>query len=120
MDYVLIPKPNLSNRDMFFAVLAQFITAMTAVVAVRVIALSTGRWFIQLNTHAATRRPANRPAFGGTVPLFYQMSRVQLNHGNVPLFVRSRILRKFRSISRKNTKRYRGRIAVLQCILQRN
>ena len=36
------------------------------------------------------RRPANRPAFGGTVPLFYQMSRVPLNHGNVPLFVRSR------------------------------
>ena len=36
-------------------------------------------------------RPANRPAFGGTVPLFYQMSRVLLNHGNVPLFVRSRI-----------------------------
>ena len=36
-------------------------------------------------------RPANRPAFGGTVPLFYQMSRVPLNHGNVPLFVRSRI-----------------------------
>ena len=34
-------------------------------------------------------RPANRPAFGGTVPLFYQMSRVPLNH--VPLFVRSRI-----------------------------
>ena len=30
-------------------------------------------------------RPANRPAFGGTVPLFYQMSRVPLNHGNVPL-----------------------------------
>ena len=26
-------------------------------------------------------RPANRPAFGGTVPLFYQMSRVPLNHG---------------------------------------
>ena len=25
-------------------------------------------------------RPANRPAFGGTVPLFYQMSRVPLNH----------------------------------------
>ena len=24
-------------------------------------------------------RPANRPAFGGTVPLFYQMSRVPLN-----------------------------------------
>ena len=37
-------------------------------------------------------RPANRPAFGRTVPLFYQMSRVPLNHGNVPLFVRSRIL----------------------------
>ena len=36
-------------------------------------------------------RPANRPAFGGTVPLFYQMSRVPLNHGIVPLFVRSRI-----------------------------
>ena len=36
-------------------------------------------------------RPANRPAFGGTVPLFYQMSRVTLNHGNIPLFVRSRI-----------------------------
>ena len=36
-------------------------------------------------------RPANRPAFGGTVPLFHQMSRVPLNHGNVPLFVRSRI-----------------------------
>ena len=33
----------------------------------------------------------SRPAFGGTVPLFYQMSRVPLNHGNVPLFVRSRI-----------------------------
>ena len=29
--------------------------------------------------------------FCGTVPLFYQMSRVPLNHGNVPLFVRSRI-----------------------------
>ena len=29
--------------------------------------------------------------FGGTVPLFYQMSRVPLNHGNVPLFVRSRV-----------------------------
>ena len=40
----------------------------------------------------ANNRPANRPAFGGTVPLFYQMSRVPLNHGNVPLFVRSRIL----------------------------
>ena len=26
-------------------------------------------------------RPANHPAFGGTVPLFYQMSRVPLNHG---------------------------------------
>ena len=37
------------------------------------------------------RRPANRSAFGGTVPLFYQMSRVPLNHGDVPLFVRSRI-----------------------------
>ena len=36
-------------------------------------------------------RPANRPAFGGTVPLFYQMSRVPLYHGNVPLFVRSQI-----------------------------
>ena len=36
-------------------------------------------------------RRANRPALGGTVPLFYQMSRVPLNHGNVPLFVRSRI-----------------------------
>ena len=36
-------------------------------------------------------RPANRPAFGGIVPLFYQMSRVPQNHGNVPLFVRSRI-----------------------------
>ena len=36
-------------------------------------------------------RPANRPAFGGTVPLFYHMSRVPLYHGNVPLFVRSRI-----------------------------
>ena len=36
-------------------------------------------------------RPANRPAFGGTVPPFYQMSRVPLNHGNVPLFIRSRI-----------------------------
>ena len=24
-------------------------------------------------------RPANRPAFGGTVPLFYQMSRIPLN-----------------------------------------
>ena len=36
-------------------------------------------------------RPANRPGFGGTVPLFYPMSRVPLNHGNVPLFVRSRI-----------------------------
>ena len=36
-------------------------------------------------------RPAKRPAFGGTVPLFYQMSRVPLNHGNVPLFERSRI-----------------------------
>ena len=36
-------------------------------------------------------RPANRPAFGCTVPLFYQMSRVPLNHGNVPLFARSRI-----------------------------
>ena len=36
-------------------------------------------------------RPANRPAFGGTVPLFYQMSCVPLNHGNVPLFVRSLI-----------------------------
>ena len=35
--------------------------------------------------------PANRPAFCGTVPLFYQMSRVPLNHGNVSLFVRSRI-----------------------------
>ena len=34
-----------------------------------------------------TNRPANRPAFGGTVPLFYQMSRVPLNHGNVPPFV---------------------------------
>ena len=33
-------------------------------------------------------RPANRPAFGGTVPLFYQMSCVPLYHGNVPLFVR--------------------------------
>ena len=33
-------------------------------------------------------RPANRPAFG---PVFYQMSRVPLSHGNVPLFVRSRI-----------------------------
>ena len=39
----------------------------------------------------AEARPANRPAFGGTVPLFYQMSRVPLNHGNVPLFVRNRI-----------------------------
>ena len=37
-------------------------------------------------------RPPNRPAFDGTVPLFYQMSRVPLNHGNVTLFVRSRIL----------------------------
>ena len=36
-------------------------------------------------------RPANRPAFGGTVPLFYQMSRVPLNHGNIPLFVRRRV-----------------------------
>ena len=42
--------------------------------------------------YANVIRPANRPAFGGTVPLFfYQMSRVPLNHGNVPLFVRSRI-----------------------------
>ena len=40
----------------------------------------------------ANARPANRPAFGGTVPLFYHMSRVPLNHGNVPLFVRSRII----------------------------
>ena len=32
-------------------------------------------------------RPANRPAFGGTVLFLYQMSRVPLNHGNVPLFV---------------------------------
>ena len=29
---------------------------------------------------ANTGRPANRPAFGGAVPLFYQMSRVPLNH----------------------------------------
>ena len=28
--------------------------------------------------------------------------------------------RRCHSISRKNTKRYRGRIAVLQCILERN
>ena len=26
-------------------------------------------------------RPVNRPAFGGTFPLFYQISRVPLNHG---------------------------------------
>ena len=39
-----------------------------------------------------TYRHANRPAFGGTVTLFfYQMSHVLLNHGNVPVFVRSRI-----------------------------
>ena len=43
-------------------------------------------------------RPANRPAFGGTVPLFYQMSRVALNHGNVPLFVRSRICFRARNL----------------------
>ena len=43
--------------------------------------------------HSSICRPANRPAFGGTVPLFCQMSRVPLNHGNVPLFVRSQILR---------------------------
>ena len=42
------------------------------------------------STRRDTSRPANRPAFGGTVPLVYQMSRVSLNHGNVPLFVRSR------------------------------
>ena len=41
--------------------------------------------------HLPTVPPKNRPAFGGTVPLFFQMSRVPLNHGNVPLFVRSRI-----------------------------
>ena len=34
-------------------------------------------------------RPANRPAFGGTVPFF--LPDVPLNHGNVPHFVRSRI-----------------------------
>ena len=31
-------------------------------------------------------RPDNRPAFCGTVPLFYQMSRVPLNHGKCPAF----------------------------------
>ena len=44
------------------------------------------------NKQSMVSRPANRPAFGGTVPLFYQMSRVPINHGNVPVFVRSRIL----------------------------
>ena len=55
-------------------------------------------------------RPANRPAFGGTVPLFYQMSRVPLNHGNVPLFVRRKIFFCARAIC----KRCRGAPTLMQ------
>ena len=42
---------------------------------------------VMVDGHTNGRRPANRPAFGGTVPFFYQMSRVLLNRGNAPLFV---------------------------------
>ena len=39
------------------------------------------------NSRCDESRPANRPAFGA--PLFNQMSRVPLNHGNVRYFVRT-------------------------------
>ena len=42
---------------------------------------------LQKNKPISTgHRSANRPAFSVTVPFFYQMSHVLLNHGNVPLF----------------------------------
>ena len=31
-------------------------------------------------------KPANRPTLGGAFTLFYQISHVPINHGNVPLF----------------------------------
>ena len=80
MGFVIIPKPNVSSCEginshrridlLLFIVLAQSVAAMTTVVTVltgrwrstvttvttvHVIAVSTCRWFTQLNTRAATR-----------------------------------------------------------------
>ena len=43
------------------------------------ICLETFKLCLFLSRPRTEVRPANRPAFGGTVPLFYQMSRVLLN-----------------------------------------
>ena len=84
MGYIIIPKPNCWRResinscrrrfDFFrFAVLAQSVAAMTTVVADptgRWRSTVTGRWYIQLNTRAATR-------FHNSLCVFFAYKKLQ-------------------------------------------